>query len=180
MAKFILAGKYWRVLGLTEVSVRQLIQFHHADNILNCSHITQFVIFTKKLILHILYYQNSIHFWVCINILNFNTLGENSLWMEQRRGSVHNIDPAQLVTMVQPTGVCRNVNLSVVMPAIDPIYKICISENPPFIAAPGLNFHIVQFYWSLYNNLNFHLSGHFNKWLVYDYLRTFLSMPLWR
>lgn len=66
--------------------------------------------------------------------------------MEQRRGSVHNIDPAQLVTMVQPTGVCRNVNLSVVMPAIDPIYKICISENPPFIAAPGLNFHIVQFY----------------------------------
>jgi len=73
-------------------------------------------------------------------------LGENSLRMEQRRGSVHNSDPAQLLIMVQPTGVCRNFNLSVVMPAIDTFYKTCISENPPFIAAPGLNFLIMQFY----------------------------------
>ena len=99
--KFILAGKYWKVLGLTEVSVRRLMQLLTTmQTVLNCSYITQFVIFTKKQILHILYYQKNIHFWVCIEILNFNTLGENSPWVEQRRGSVHNSDQVQLVTMV--------------------------------------------------------------------------------
>jgi hypothetical protein len=64
-------------------------------------------------------------------------------------GKINSITKLHLVgisiTKLHLVGISTEFNLSVVTPAINTIYRTCISENPPFIAAPELNFILCSF-----------------------------------